>query len=157
MAKYALAIYHESCWGCRTCEAACKQEFDTPDGVRLISVQEKGPKMVEGKPEFFFQVNVCRHCEDPACAQACPERAISIRRDGIVVLDEGSCTGCRLCIEACPYDAIDFDEERGVAQKCNLCHKRVDHGLLPACADNVCLARCIRFEGAQLCPGSVNT
>ena len=145
MSKYALVIDHDSCWGCKTCEVACKQEFNAPAGVRLISVVEVGPKMVEGKLDFFFRVNVCRHCDDPPCADACPEEAITKREDGIVVLDYELCTGCKSCVEACPYDTIDFDEEKGIAQKCNLCHNRVDHGLLPACADNVCLAHCIYF------------
>ena len=61
-------------------------------------------------------------------------------------LDEHECTGCRACIEACPYGAIGFDEMKAVAQKCNLCHHRVGKGLLPACADNVCLAHCIQFH-----------
>ena len=46
MKKYTLVIDHESCWGCKTCEVACKQEFNVPDDVRLISVLEDGPKMV---------------------------------------------------------------------------------------------------------------
>jgi Fe-S-cluster-containing dehydrogenase component len=62
-----------------------------------------------------------------------------------VVLDENNCSGCRLCVEACVYHAIAFDEEKGIAQKCNLCHHRVDNGLVPACADHVCLAHCIHF------------
>ena len=144
MKRYALIIDHESCWGCKTCEAACKQEFHTPAGVHLISVTEEGPT-TEGSPDFRFHVNVCRHCDEPPCVDACPESAIVKRQDGIVVLEEENCTGCRICIEACPYDAIDFDEDKGIAQKCNLCHHRVDHGLIPACADNVCLAHCIFF------------
>ena len=44
------------------------------------------------------------------------------------------------------YEAITYDMSRGIAQKCNLCHHRVDKGLLPACADNVCLAHCIHFR-----------
>jgi Fe-S-cluster-containing dehydrogenase component len=48
-------------------------------------------------------------------------------------------------MEACPYDAIEYDERKHTALKCNLCHHRVDQGLIPACADNVCLAHCIYF------------
>jgi len=145
MKKYALMIDHESCWGCRTCEVACKQENQAPNGVRLIHVSENGPTVVDGKFDFVFHVNVCRHCDEPPCAEVCPEDAITKREDGIVVMDDGMCTGCRSCIEACPYEAIDFDEAKGIAQKCNLCHHRVDKGLIPACADNVCPAHCIYF------------
>jgi NADPH-dependent glutamate synthase beta subunit-like oxidoreductase len=54
-----------------------------------------------------------------------------------------SCGSC--CIQACPYDAITFDEKTGLTQKCNLCYDRVMNGLYPACADNICLAHCIYF------------
>ena len=145
MKQYGLIIDHEACWGCKTCETACKQEFNSPEGVKLIYVTEDGPRVVEGKPHFVYQVNVCRHCDDPPCAEACFEEAITKREDGIVVMDYDRCTGCQECIEACPYDAIAFDQDRVIARKCNLCHHRVDKGLIPACADNVCLAHCIYF------------
>lgn len=145
MMQYGLIIDHDACWGCKTCEAACKQELNVPEGAKLISVEEDGPRVVEGRPHFVYQVNVCRHCDDPPCAEACFEGAITKREDGIVVLDDDRCTGCQECIEACPYDAIAFDHESVIARKCNLCHHRVDNGLLPACADNVCLAHCIHF------------
>ena len=146
MNRFALEIDEELCWGCKTCEVACKQEHATPTGVQLIRVGEDGPRRVDEKWHYTFTVNRCRHCDSPPCVDVCPEGAIEEREDGVVVLIEGACSGCRLCLPACPYDAIDFDEAGGVARKCNLCHKRVDQGLLPACADNVCLAHCIRFS-----------
>jgi Fe-S-cluster-containing dehydrogenase component len=72
--------------------------------------------------------------------------AIVKREDGIVVLDHALCTGCQACLAACPYEAIGFDVTGNVARKCNLCHHRIDDLLLPACADNVCLAHCIHLE-----------
>jgi Fe-S-cluster-containing dehydrogenase component len=149
MKQYSLVIDHESCWGCKTCEVACKQEHRTTDNVKLISLWEDGPKMVDGKLEFVFKINVCRHCDDPPCAEACPEEAIQKREDGIVVMNYELCDGCQSCIDVCPYDAIDFDEKRNIAQKCNLCHNRVDQGLIPACADNICLAHCIYFGDSK--------
>jgi len=146
MPKYALTIDRERCWGCRTCEVACKQEHHAPDGVRFIAIEEKGPGVVGDKLDFVFHVNVCRHCETPECVDACPEEAIDRRDDGIVVLNEKMCSGCRLCIDACPYDAVAFDSAKGVARKCNLCHERIEQGLYPACADNVCLAHCIHLK-----------
>ena len=76
---------------------------------------------------------------------ACPEEVIAKRQDGIVVLDYERSTGCRLCVEICPYQTVAFDRDKGITQKCSLCHHRVDQGLIPACADNVCLAHCIYF------------
>jgi tetrathionate reductase subunit B len=145
MKHYALVIDHEKCWGCKTCEVACKQEFEVAEGVRLIFVKEDGPRIVKDKPYFQYRVNVCRHCDDPPCADVCAEDAIYERGDGIVLLNDNLCTGCRLCLDACPFDAIDFDVDQGIARKCNLCHNRVDNGLIPACANNICLAHAIYF------------
>ena len=146
MKAVSLIIDHSLCWGCRTCEVACKQENGAPVGVRLITVREDGPREIDGRLAFSYQVNLCRHCEEPPCVEVCPDEAVCRREDGIVVLDAGRCTGCRSCIAACPHEAIEFDVRANVARKCNLCHHRVDAGLLPACADNVCLAHCIHLR-----------
>ena len=146
MKTYELIIDHELCWGCKTCEVACKQENRSADGIKLICVTEDGPKVVDGKLDFEYKVNLCRHCDDPPCVDACPDEAIVKRDDGLVVMDYEICTGCGICIDACPYDAITLDENADKARKCNLCHHRVDRGLIPACADNICLAHCIHFS-----------
>jgi Fe-S-cluster-containing dehydrogenase component len=151
MTRFRLEIDQELCWGCKTCELACKQENQAPDGVQLIRVGEDGPRQVDGRWHFQYRVERCRHCDNPPCAEACPVKALTKRADGVVVLDRATCVGCRACLDACPFDAVDFDEEAGVARKCELCNHRLDHGLLPACADNVCLAHCIHLvqEGGE--------
>src|SRR5574340_1727368 len=87
MKKFMVMIDEESCWGCRTCEAACRQEFGLPGGVNLISLIEEGPRMVNGRLDFIFRLNLCRHCDDPPCRDACPDGAIFRRDDGIVIMD----------------------------------------------------------------------
>ena len=88
MSEFKLTIDNHLCWGCKTCEVACKQENRAADGVKFIGVKDIGPGLVDGKLEFTFLVNLCRHCDDPPCAQACPEGAIVEREDGIVVMDD---------------------------------------------------------------------
>ena len=58
MKTHALEINHEACWGCMTCEVACKQENRAADGVKLISVSEEKPEMIDGKLNFVFRVNL---------------------------------------------------------------------------------------------------
>ena len=141
-----LAVAEELCWGCKTCEAACKQENRAPTGVRLVRVTEEGPTQgSDGRWNYHFNVERCRHCENPPCREACAVEAIYKRPDTIVVLDGDLCVGCGACVEACPYGSIEMDGSGDKAHKCNLCHHRIDVGLLPACADNVCLAHCINL------------
>ena len=150
MSRFEIKIDHDLCWGCKTCEVACKQENRAADGIKLIWVEEDGPRLIDDKLDFSFRVNLCRHCDDPPCADVCPEEAIQKRDDSIVVMDYDLCTGCQACIDACPYDAISYDYDQNIANKCNLCHHRIDQGLIPACADNVCLAHCIHFNDAKI-------
>lgn len=105
MSTYKLIIEEFACWGCKACEVACKQEYNQPpfgtynpngtDSVKYLSVWEDGPKYVDGKLDFMYRVNVCKHCTNPACVTACPEDAIT--RDpetGIVLHDQDKCNGC---------------------------------------------------------------
>lgn len=146
MNRCDLHIDEALCWGCKTCEVACKQEHKAPAGVKLINVTDEGPANVNGKLIFQYRVNRCRHCDDPPCRDACAVEALVKRQDGLVILDGESCVGCGACVPACPFEAISFDDHLSKALKCNLCHFRLDRGLIPACADNVCPAHCISLK-----------
>jgi len=141
-----LIMSEEGCWGCMACLIACKQEHALPEGINLISITPDGPKKENGKFNIIYRIKSCIHCDDPPCVDACPENAINKREDSIVVLDDDSCTGCGTCIDECPYGAIIYDEANNRAIKCNMCHHRIDMGLLPACADNICLGHCIHLK-----------
>jgi NAD-dependent dihydropyrimidine dehydrogenase PreA subunit len=76
----------------------------------------------------------------------CPiENAIYKREDGLVIIDHAKCTGCRNCIDACPYHAIYFNEDLNIAQKCTGCAHLLDSGWkVPRCVD-ACPTECLKF------------
>jgi Fe-S-cluster-containing dehydrogenase component len=133
-----------SCTGCYACEVACKQEHDLPVGHNWITVRENNPLQdgVPTRPRYV--VAHCMHCNKPPCLEPCPVDAIEKRKDGIVLVKQEDCIGCKKCIEECPFGVMQFDEDKQVAYKCDMCIGRLEKGLQPACV-SACTAHCIHF------------
>ena len=110
--QYALVIDATKCIGCEACSVACKAENEVPAGHwrSRISPVTVGAKKTPLKWS-------CMQCADAPCVQVCPTKATYRTADGIVVIDDEKCVGCKYCIVACPYGARYFDEERGVPDK----------------------------------------
>ena len=94
----------------------------------------------------------CLHCEDAACVTVCPTGASYKRaEDGIVLVNESLCIGCKLCSWACPYGAREFDADEGVMKKCTLCIDRIyNENLVPEERQPACVMVCptkARFFG----------
>jgi tetrathionate reductase subunit B len=132
--RYALAIDTRKCINCKACSVACRAENRVPlgKGRNWMNEELRGeyPKLMA-----VFEAEQCHHCADPACVRVCPTGASYQRPDGIVVVKDTECVGCRYCVLACPYDARFFREDRGVVEKCDFCAKRVDRGEVPACVE----------------------
>jgi DMSO reductase iron-sulfur subunit len=160
MAQHGWLIDLDRCIGCHSCTVACKSEQNTaptrsplffkggniesPSHVsyRWVVVQEGGTY-----PDVWrkFITSSCNHCQDPACIKSCPVNAITKRAsDGIVLIDEDKCIGCKRCIWACPYEAPQWNETSKKVEKCTMCVDRIDKGLQPACA-TTCVGKALTY------------
>ena len=156
--KLGLVIDLDTCVGCQACVTACK-EWNTGghmapltdidpygghvDGVWFNRVHSYEHTTEHGSRTVNFPRS-CLHCEQPACVTVCPTGASYKRAsDGIVLVDEDKCIGCKLCSWACPYGAREFDTDVGVMKKCTLCVDRIYNDNLAA-DDRVpaCVAAC---------------
>lgn len=143
------------CVGCHTCTVACIGENNTipadanlqvssgkPVAVKYRRVLERESGTYPNVRKDFISM-ACHHCGEPACLKSCPVGAISKRAsDGIVLIDQEKCIGCRYCEWACPYGAPQFDAASKRVVKCTFCVHRQDAGLLPACV-TACLGKAL--------------
>ncbi len=142
------------CIGCRACTVACKKEMGKPLGVFNSAVKQvDGPGKFPKMRKYFMPV-LCNHCDNPPCVAECPRtgKATYKRKDGVVGYNSKYCIGCYACVDACPYGARhvdptvsinrkDPDNENPVGiGKCELCHHRLDNGVVPSCV-NTCQAK----------------
>jgi formate dehydrogenase iron-sulfur subunit len=94
--------------------------------------------------DWVFMSDVCKHCTNAGCLDACPTGALIRTEYETVVLQPDVCNGCGYCVPACPFGVVDRDHEDGRAGKCTLCYDRLEDGLEPACAKS-CPTDSIQF------------
>lgn len=138
--RMGFVIITSRCIDCDACLVACRSENEVPLGhtrnwVRSSGVQGQFPKVTER-----FQPGNCMHCDQPPCVAVCPTGASQKREDGIVIVENKKCIGCKYCLTACPYDARFLNPETGKADKCTLCLQRLAEGREPACVQT-CLGK----------------
>jgi len=117
--RYRIVVEEKRCTGCRACELACSFQQKKAFHYDFSLIHAVKNKAMEG---FFIPV-LCYHCEDPPCAKKCPTDAIE-RDDasGIVRIDSEKCTGCAICMDACPWAIPRINSEENMASICNLCN-----------------------------------
>jgi formate dehydrogenase iron-sulfur subunit len=154
------------CIGCKACEVACKEWNNLPaDELHLTgdSYDNTGrlsshtwrhvnfiEKTVRENDQAAFQSgwlmmsDVCKHCHNAPCVEACPTGALFYTEFHTVVVQQDICNGCGYCQPACPFGVIDLSMADGKAHKCTLCYDRLKSGLEPACA-KACPTESIQF------------
>ncbi|MBR2790501.1 MAG: 4Fe-4S dicluster domain-containing protein [Eggerthellaceae bacterium] len=159
MTKYGMLIDTTKCIGCKACVSACKTKNNLPNDVFWNRVEQVGnptydcpAKLDDGSLILEYIPISCQHCANPSCVAVCPTGASYKREDGIVVVDQDRCIGCRACAMACPYNVrtylssqpeyfLDFamgewDAPEHIAntvEKCTFCVNRIERGMVPAC------------------------
>ncbi len=132
MSHYAFLVNMDRCIGCRGCAMACKNFYKLEPAITWRQVYPLDTEIYAHHDRAFLSL-ACNHCDDPACLRACPTSSYTKRKDGIVVHNQETCIGCSNCIRSCPYGAPQYNPVKKRAEKCSLCHERIDAGLLPAC------------------------
>ena len=131
--QYGFYFDSDRCIKCKSCEVACKQWKGIKAGtVKLRRVEEVTTGVFPEVKRRFFSIS-CRHCTRAPCIEVCPTKAIVKRPDGIVIVNQEECIGCKVCLEACPFGAPQFGED-GLMQKCDMCLDRIEIGQMPMCA-----------------------
>ncbi len=143
MAKLGFYYDQTRCSGCRACQVMCKDVHDLPVGelYRNVRTFEQGDYP---NPGYYHYSWSCNHCETPACMLNCPEKAIYVADDGTVQIDADACTGCKICVTACPYGVPTYRASTSVVGKCDTCKAWRDKGERAACVD-ACTMRCLDF------------
>ena len=156
------------CIGCKACEVACKEWNDVDaDGMnwtgfsydntgalghstwRHVKFVEQAPEIGQGGNSaevrsWTFSSDVCKHCENAGCLEACPTGSIVRTEFGGVYVQPDICNGCSYCVVACPFGVIERNPDDGRAFKCTFCYDRQKAGLTPACA-HACPTESIKF------------
>jgi len=144
------------CNGCYNCQISCKDEFvgndwtpyakPQPDTGQFWMKIEEHIRGTVPKVKMHYIPVFCAHCDDAPCMKVCKvDDAIYKREDGLVIIDPEKCTGCKSCVDSCPYGAIYFNEDLKLAQKCTGCSHLLDKDWKePRCVD-ACPTGALKF------------
>jgi Fe-S-cluster-containing dehydrogenase component len=149
--KFAMVIDLARCKNARKCVDACQEGHLLPkdhEWMKLYLLQDD-----INTAKYWFP-RPCFHCDKPMCVSVCPVGATYKRPDGIVLIDNQRCIGCKFCMTGCPFSARVFnwkdpevkvpeghvyDPEtnipavEGTVGKCVFCADKLRKGELPRC------------------------
>ncbi|MFN8633726.1 MAG: 4Fe-4S dicluster domain-containing protein [Chloroflexota bacterium] len=148
--QWVMVVDLRKCDGCEKCVKACQQTHALGKDQKWLNVY----RISTTTGQTRFMPRLCMHCENPPCTRVCPVGATYKNDEGVVLVNQNTCIGCRTCMAACPYEARYFNweepppapslldhpmpefpvpQQRGTVGKCILCVHYTEFGKLPAC------------------------
>jgi Fe-S-cluster-containing dehydrogenase component/DMSO reductase anchor subunit len=143
--QYRFHVDMRACIGCKCCVVACNEQNGNPAAINWRRVGEIEGGWYPHAHKAYLSMG-CNHCVNPTCLSGCPVDAYS--KDpvtGIVRHSADACIGCQYCTWNCSYGVPQYNPERGVVGKCDMCHGRLELGQAPACV-SACPEGAIQIE-----------
>ena len=120
------------CVGCQCCVVACNEQNNNPAEVNWRRVGDIEGGFYPDTKRYHLSM-ACNHCLDPSCLNGCPTEAYVKLDTGVVSHQAEECIGCGYCTWNCPYGVPQYNPERNIVTKCDMCHSRLKDGQMPAC------------------------
>ncbi len=143
--QYRFHFDMTKCIGCKCCVVACNEQNGNPAAIQWRRVGEIEGGHYPHTQRHYLSMG-CNHCLEPSCLAGCPVKAYTKHpATGIVLHSADTCIGCQYCTWNCSYGVPQYNPERGVVGKCDMCHNRLSDGMAPACV-NACPEGAIAIE-----------
>ena len=143
--QYRFHFDMTKCIGCKCCVVACNEQNGNPAAINWRRVGEVEGGHYPHAQRYHLSMG-CNHCLEPSCLIGCPVEAYT--KDpatGVVIHSAEACIGCQYCTWNCSYGVPQYNPERGVVGKCDMCHNRIADDMAPACVD-ACPEQAISIE-----------
>jgi Fe-S-cluster-containing dehydrogenase component len=161
--KWNLIVDIARCNNCRVCFLAVKDEHAGNDFPGYAAAQPaQGHNWLDIKRhergrlpivDAHFMPVMCNHCDDAPCMKAATGGAVRKRDDGIVIIDPEKAKGQKQIVDACPYGAISWNEEKQLPQAWIFDAHLLDTGWTQTRAEQGCptgVFKSLKVEDAEM-------
>jgi Fe-S-cluster-containing dehydrogenase component len=157
MKKWHLIIDVVRCHDCNDCFLADKDEFVDNEfppysaaqpwhGHRWMNIERKERGQYPIVQTAYLPMP-CMHCDEAPCLTS--DGAVYKREDGLVIIDPVKAQGRKEIATSCPYNAIYWNDEKQLAQKCTGCAHLLDDGWTETRCSQVCPTDAIKLVMAD--------